>query len=285
MVCQPRLGKHLCFDGRLLHAAPADLPSLDTPEEDEEEDEEDEDATEEEVVERITFLVNVWVDHVPLESRPYHPTDDELREFQAVATGQHATTLPPLEPDAPPPTLSLDRPEGGVQWVSMPFDTGPHAYRMNLPVPTEGLEELCAANDTVRLLLGSCPATILRVGGTVPLTDEERAAVVQERRRQARRQQAAASAAAAQATKRSARAGSSEKGPKTSAESIARRASTMDTVLTARTVKQLNPKSLKAELRKRGLSAQGNKTALRARLLATVESLPSDTPSRRKSSS
>ncbi|EQC34426.1 hypothetical protein SDRG_08196 [Saprolegnia diclina VS20] len=54
IVSRPVAGKHITFDGELLHGAPS---SLAFPEVDED-------------VEglRVTFLVNIWVDHVPIQS-------------------------------------------------------------------------------------------------------------------------------------------------------------------------------------------------------------------------
>ena len=40
--------------------------------------------------------------------------------------------------------------------------------------------------------------------------------------------------------------------------------------LDRKAVKKMNPKALKAELKKRGLSIQGNKKVLQARLLETL---------------
>lgn len=46
MLVPPRVGRHCCFDGRLLHGAPARLCASASP------------------YERITFLVNIWIGHV-----------------------------------------------------------------------------------------------------------------------------------------------------------------------------------------------------------------------------
>ncbi|OQR85073.1 hypothetical protein ACHHYP_12372 [Achlya hypogyna] len=54
IVSRPIAGKHITFDGELLHGAPSSLafPEVD----------EDAEGL------RVTFLVNIWVDHVPIQS-------------------------------------------------------------------------------------------------------------------------------------------------------------------------------------------------------------------------
>jgi hypothetical protein len=59
-IIWPSIGKHLAFNGSLLHGAPKILDLDEKTEEEEEDDEEDE---EEHL--RITFLVNLWIDHKP----------------------------------------------------------------------------------------------------------------------------------------------------------------------------------------------------------------------------
>jgi hypothetical protein len=107
VVSRPLIGKHIKFDGRLLHAAPSDLlEEVDDDDEDpetNEEDEEDSDddkssvvsgeidsdsSVQEEKVEdngsdsgesdddvdapkRVTFLVNIWINHIPMQSKAF----------------------------------------------------------------------------------------------------------------------------------------------------------------------------------------------------------------------
>lgn len=69
---KPLFGKSIAFGGSLLHAAPSSLT-----EEDSESDSDDgssehsgDDASEEEeegAVKRVTFLVNIWIDHIPTQ--------------------------------------------------------------------------------------------------------------------------------------------------------------------------------------------------------------------------
>jgi len=124
VISRPRFAKHIKFDGRLLHAAPGDFlsgPADGEDEDDEDEDDEgeddegeddnedeeddeedgkegeDEDDDEEEDEEeededddgthpvRVTFLVNIWLNHRPVQSRPF-PTD-QLGQLRLAADG------------------------------------------------------------------------------------------------------------------------------------------------------------------------------------------------------
>tara|TARA_B110001452_G_scaffold150988_2_gene125657 strand:- start:4118 stop:5149 length:1032 start_codon:yes stop_codon:yes gene_type:complete len=56
-ACWPRVGRHLAFDGRMLHGAPTDLAAGPPPG----------DGTK-----RVTLLVNCWLNHVPWGADPVH---------------------------------------------------------------------------------------------------------------------------------------------------------------------------------------------------------------------
>lgn len=107
VVSRPLIGKHIKFDGRLLHAAPSDLlEEVDEDDEDPEtndEDDEDSDDDKSSVVsgesdsdssiqegkvedkgsengesdddadspKRVTFLVNIWINHIPMQSKAF----------------------------------------------------------------------------------------------------------------------------------------------------------------------------------------------------------------------
>jgi len=77
----PEVGKHTSFDGRLLHAAPAELRGLWKQQEQEEEEEGREGRKE-----RVTLLINIWLNHIPNSAErpspplmaslsPYHPSN------------------------------------------------------------------------------------------------------------------------------------------------------------------------------------------------------------------
>ena len=81
-ACWPRPGRHLAFDGRMLHGAPQGLAATggggggggNAP--------------------RVTLLVNVWLNHVPWAADPLH--DEARRQMRA----------------PPPPPIDLSRPCG-----------------------------------------------------------------------------------------------------------------------------------------------------------------------------
>ena len=87
----PRPGKHISFDGRWLHGAPSSLePDSDSDDDDDDDGDDEEEAEEDRgsssnkrqrtdppiapTTRRITFLVNVWLNHQPLGSERY-PAD------------------------------------------------------------------------------------------------------------------------------------------------------------------------------------------------------------------
>lgn len=80
-LSHPRMGKHIAFDGRLLHGAPGEyLPSMPSSRQDDEYEPKAKklklaDDTIAMNGKRITLLVNIWLNHCPLESEPL---DDEL---------------------------------------------------------------------------------------------------------------------------------------------------------------------------------------------------------------
>jgi len=73
-ISKPIFGKHLKFDGSKLHAAPSDL--MDQDEDDEDENDDDKEDENEETQLRITFLVNIWLNHLPIQSTPL--TDNQV---------------------------------------------------------------------------------------------------------------------------------------------------------------------------------------------------------------
>lgn len=106
-ISNSSLGNHLRFNGNLLHAAPAEVAQFDDEEEEEKEednnddDNDDDDDDEEEDLDtllknlskkRITFLVNIWINHIPSQSQRY----------------EHNSELPTLSNDARAPLLRFE---------------------------------------------------------------------------------------------------------------------------------------------------------------------------------
>lgn len=116
-VSRPRVGKHISFDGRLLHAAPAELRPLwrgrGTT------------STTTKGRKRVSFLVNVWLNHKP---RYAEPLDDSM--VHQMITPPLPLPFTPAEEDFAIPTIKtalLTEPhrfrftaEGGKYWVDVP---------------------------------------------------------------------------------------------------------------------------------------------------------------------
>jgi hypothetical protein len=90
-ISHPKVGKHIAFDGRLLHGAPATFfPAADAACDEKEvkppaakrakrsnNENEQAENLHHEKNQRITFLVNIWINHCPLEAEPL---EDEICE-------------------------------------------------------------------------------------------------------------------------------------------------------------------------------------------------------------
>mmetsp|Transcript_7773 Transcript_7773/g.21681 ORF Transcript_7773/g.21681 Transcript_7773/m.21681 type:complete len:465 (+) Transcript_7773:78-1472(+) len=74
-LSHPKLGKHIAFDGRLLHGAPATFFPSATPKRTEDEPPSKRAKQQPACSQRITLLVNVWVNHCPMDAEPL---DDEI---------------------------------------------------------------------------------------------------------------------------------------------------------------------------------------------------------------
>jgi hypothetical protein len=79
MVCWPKRGKHLSFDGRYLHAAPSDLmedgmfdrqTSFNEPKEMRDKER----KVQQRRHRRVTFLVNIWLNYKPFNVNPFPET-------------------------------------------------------------------------------------------------------------------------------------------------------------------------------------------------------------------
>ena len=105
-LSHPRVGKHMRFDGRMLHAAPSSRRTTGQEREGRGDDET-----------RITFLCNVWLNHRPVCSRPAPSgvvekmsqlcrwVESEPGAAAGLAVGSDDASAAPLQPD-PPPALA-----------------------------------------------------------------------------------------------------------------------------------------------------------------------------------
>lgn len=143
----PAVGKHIKFDGRLLHAAPCDV--IDDRESDDKTiiddddsgsesssgksssagDETNEDDDDQTVVQRVTFLVNIWLNHKPLNSNPF-PLPKATRKRgrgktdTTTSINSSNNSIPSLcSPDQPLPKLTFNIPEPAVTVQFAPSNT------------------------------------------------------------------------------------------------------------------------------------------------------------------
>lgn len=144
-VSYPKPGKHVTFDGNLLHGAPSSLHPAATESSDSEESEEEEGSDEDSIPEgeaRVTFLVNIWLDHHPTQAEPL-PADlvpslsnDSLIRMQ-FESGE-VTSI-----------SSCRHPEDGssVSLSSWNLPANDQRYQILIPLPT--VESLGKLSDSI----------------------------------------------------------------------------------------------------------------------------------------
>ena len=161
---RPRVGKHLTFDGRLLHAAPSDFDSLsgvtgcasDDDDENDDEDEDDEDD-DDEGVERITFLVNIWVNHVPLQSVRYTPSPEDMKEFAKISSSEPGALIASgKEGEVEEVVITTS---GGGKMLLAPVSSGDKDYLIPAYQPIAGMADCMAS--TTRVNFASCAAKVV----------------------------------------------------------------------------------------------------------------------------
>jgi hypothetical protein len=126
-VSYPRAGKHVTFDGHLLHGAPASLcpkTSSDSDESDGSESTDEGSVPDSEA--RITFLVNIWLDHLPTQAEPLPDTlIPSLSKSSSIQMAFVPTEALPLDCDPQSPLSA---------WSLSAND---QSYRIAIPLPKE----------------------------------------------------------------------------------------------------------------------------------------------------
>mmetsp|Transcript_18463 Transcript_18463/g.30772 ORF Transcript_18463/g.30772 Transcript_18463/m.30772 type:complete len:386 (+) Transcript_18463:134-1291(+) len=136
VLSRPAVGKHITFDGLHLHGAPADLYEEETTssssEDDEDEDESDEEGDSKRPS-RVTFLVNIWLNHVPTQAVPL---DDDLAAVMGTPrTGSDGAACPVIFSQDPP---------SAVQTMVLSAQDDLHSARWALQVQEQDcVIELC----------------------------------------------------------------------------------------------------------------------------------------------
>eukprot|EP00747_Dinoflagellata_sp_TGD_P216215 gnl/TRDRNA2_/TRDRNA2_88801_c0_seq1.p1 gnl/TRDRNA2_/TRDRNA2_88801_c0~~gnl/TRDRNA2_/TRDRNA2_88801_c0_seq1.p1 ORF type:complete len:372 (+),score=28.26 gnl/TRDRNA2_/TRDRNA2_88801_c0_seq1:186-1301(+) len=121
----PRVGKHICFDGQLLHGGAAGLGHL----------------WPQTATKRVTFLANIWLNHRPLEVQPFHNPEvlsscDKCRCVSNLFLGKDVDV-----PSWSPTELSEHRALTNFNWHPQTAESeiydqriAGHIIRMSLPV-------------------------------------------------------------------------------------------------------------------------------------------------------
>jgi hypothetical protein len=143
---RPLVGKHIAFDGSLLHAAPSDFgvesegsDNGSGPGSEESEDDSDEGPL------RVTFLVNVWVNHIPSQSQRLPNKDQKtLSPIDSSVTLQFNNTTATACKEVP-----LTR-KDCVRYRSWEFNNTGVNYDVKVPLPSlEDTEQLLSQHDNL----------------------------------------------------------------------------------------------------------------------------------------
>lgn len=131
-LSRPAPGKHISFDGRMLHGAPADANIW----------KQTASVAGTADASRVTFLVNVWLNHVPSSAEPF-PTD-RIAQLTPKDLVLRKPDVQPMERDA----TSLDVcSASGSKLVEMSFVAGV-PVALCLPLPVASLETAGGAKDS-----------------------------------------------------------------------------------------------------------------------------------------
>eukprot|EP00928_Gymnodinium_smaydae_P054308 TRINITY_DN3810_c0_g1_i3.p1 TRINITY_DN3810_c0_g1~~TRINITY_DN3810_c0_g1_i3.p1 ORF type:complete len:404 (+),score=87.72 TRINITY_DN3810_c0_g1_i3:36-1247(+) len=115
-LSRPAVGKHIAFDGRWLHGAPADLAAALAPESGAAAGGEAKTSG----GKRVTFLVNVWLNHKPIGAAPFSSSAASLSAPESLS-GVLPLSLAPRSATAKPETI---RCESGIGLHQFEWDLG-----------------------------------------------------------------------------------------------------------------------------------------------------------------
>lgn len=122
VLSRPAQGKHISFDGRMLHGAPADA-DLWTGQ-----------APADSASTRVTFLVNVWLNHVPSSAEPFDA--GKAQELSAADMVLRASGSEPVEEAAT--TLKVEGDSDAHKVIEMGF-VAHRPLTLRLPLPVEDI--------------------------------------------------------------------------------------------------------------------------------------------------
>jgi hypothetical protein len=149
VLSNPARGKHITFKGDLLHAASSDFLKkegfLHQAEDEEIPDDEDEDQA----PKRVTFLVNIWLDHIPTHATKLNTI---LSKHLASTCGAKASGVSVTLDDGTLPisTIEMTQPARELYWNFVSSNTNCNVI---LPVP--------ATSDLFRVMLASSSVLVV----------------------------------------------------------------------------------------------------------------------------
>lgn len=134
-LCVPATGKHLVFDGRFLHGAvPIEALTAGSANENP----------------RVTFMVNIWLNYVPIGAESF--PDELLRRMQKGAVGMGLGDKPKQEA---PVQLEVDQGVADAYRLKAPFGRERKAHCLQLALPRTCLSATAPAPKTWRLSFAS----------------------------------------------------------------------------------------------------------------------------------
>ena len=164
-ISKTLFGKHIKFDGRLFHGAPASIFEQSHQSDDDSSDNSDDDSCDgscDPSMQRITFLVNIWLDHLPIQSARL--PSSEVAAMTKFASDKKQTLV--FNEEGPSRTCLVDvASTTNTKELRLHFCNGEEKYAFKLPIPTEEAFVSTADKSDVLILTytnASCTAAIER---------------------------------------------------------------------------------------------------------------------------
>ena len=139
ILSKPRMHKHISFNGDLLHAASTlfdEEEENDGDDDDDDDDDDDEEEEEEDGVnedshpKRITFLVNIWLDHCPWHANPID--DSIVQKMNKHKTFRPARGVHFMDEEMAPRVVQIPKDHRILKWNFVSSDSN---YDLSLPCP------------------------------------------------------------------------------------------------------------------------------------------------------
>lgn len=155
VISKPAIGKHVVFDGQLLHGAPAKIhssPDSSASEESDsssEENDDNEDSTSRIENPRVTFLVNIWLNHIPIQSNTSLPESvvAEMNKDTNNVTLNFSEIRTPSE---------LSNSSGEVHQATWGLSEGSADFTIHVPLPSADVLEASLQSNGGQVVTVDC---------------------------------------------------------------------------------------------------------------------------------